>query len=331
MKGSLGTRASAFEGLILRNAFALLEVLEHNTLRTESRIREVFSQHYQGFDSMLTFLIRISVVQKRRGILCLRVVPPCAETPARQEWLLSYLLRTRNRYRSEVLRYLNKYQVLGGELIYNSPVHRRSRESHVRNFLMEMGIVWHDAEADRCVLSRDYMSLCVSARYRGHQVLPDLFAKSVAARDELGLAAEMAIIEFEKKRLGPKLATEVDHVALRNVAAGYDVRSITVTNGRSMMPRYIEVKAVCPASMRFHWTRNEMNVAQTLQESYYLYLLPVKAAGSFDLARLMMIPNPHVGVLGSETAWVIERDVICCSLQRERSTPRQSIGDTNHG
>lgn len=330
MNGSLGKRASAFEGLILRHVFALLEVLEHSSIRTESRIRKVFSQHAQGFDSTLSFLIRISVVQKRGGILSLRVAPPSAGGPARQEWLLSRLLQTRNRYRSELLRYLSKYKVLDGELIYNAPVPRRSRESHVRNFLMQMGIVRHDVETGRCVLSRDYMSLCVSVRGRGRQVLPDLLAKSTAARDEMGLSAEIAVIEFEKKRLGPRLANEVDHVALRNAAAGYDIRSITVADDRPMMPRYIEVKAVSPASMRFHWTQNEMNVAQVLQESYYLYLLPVDSGGSFDLGRLMMIPNPHIAVLGSETEWIIEPDVICCSLQRERSAPRQPAGGTNH-
>ena len=330
MRGSLGKRASAFDGLALRHALALLDVLEQSTLRTENRIRKVFSQHSQGFDATLSFLVGICVVQKREGVLSLRVPLPSASGPARQEWLLSRLLETRNRYRSEALRYLSKYEVLDGELIYNAPIHRWSRESHVRNFLMEMGIVWHDEKIGRYVLSRDYMSLCVGARGRGRQVLPDLLAKSTAARDELGLSAEIAVIEFEKERLGPKLANEVDHVALRNAAAGYDIRSITVADDRRMMPRYIEVKAVSPASMRFYWTQNEMNVAQVLEESYYLYLLPVNAGGSFDLARLMMIRNPHIAVLGSKTEWIIEPDVICCSLQRERGAPRQPTEGTNH-
>jgi hypothetical protein len=195
---------------------------------------------------------------------------------------------------------------------------------------MELGIISHDEETDQCVLSRDYVSLYASARELGHQVALALLTKSLAAKDRLGLSAEIAIIEFEKKRLGPKLTNEIDHVALRNVAAGYDIRSITVAEDRALNPRYIEVKAVSPSSMRFHWTRNEISVARILQESYYLYLLPVDGDGGFDLSGLMVIGNPCIDVLGVETAWIIEENVIRCSLKRGGRSQRQPRGGTPH-
>jgi len=330
MRGSSGTRASAFEGVTLKRALSLVVVLKRSDLRTENQVRKAFSQHSRGFDAALSFLTRIGAIQEREGVLVIRDEPPGTDRPGQQEWLLSLLLRRRNRYRSEILKYLRKYQICAGELAYRVPVQHRSRESDVRNFLMELGIVNYDEKTDRCVLSREYVSLYASARELGHQVSPALLTKSLAARDRLALSAEMAAIEFEKKRLGPKLANEIVHVASRNVAAGYDIRSITVAEDSTLSPRYIEVKAVSPSSMRFHWTRNEISVARILQESYYLYLLPVDADGGFDFSGLMVLGNPCIEVLGVETEWIIEEDVIRCSLQSGSRAQRKHTGGTPH-
>ena len=86
-------------------------------------------------------------------------------------------------------------------------------------------------------------------------------------------------------------------MALRNVAAGYDIRSLTVSNDSETVPRFIEVKAVSPVSMCFHWTRNEVAVACTLRDFYFLYLLPVTGSGGFDVANLRIICDPHKRVL----------------------------------
>lgn len=330
MNGSSGTSTSAFEGLTLHRALALVEALEKSKLRTEHQVRRVFSRSSQRFDAALAFLIRVGVVQESEGGLVFRTEPPAAAGSDRQAWLLSRLLRVRNRYRSEMFSYLRKYRVEGGELVYHSPVQRRSRESAVRNFLMEMGIVRHDREGARHIVSCDYVSLYARATETRRAVSPESLTKSIAARDELGLSAEKTVMKFEKDRLGPDLANEVDHVSLRNVAAGYDIRSLTVTDGKEGVPRYIEVKAVSAGSMCFYWTHNEIAVAQTLQESYFLYLLPVSAEGGFDLSRMRIIPDPHKAVFAYQKEWIIESDVIRCSLRRQCRAPHKSIGVRQH-
>ncbi len=314
----------------MRRTLALVEALQKSKLRTVHQIRKVFSQNAQRFDVVLAFLIRVGVVRRSGDVLAFRAEPPPGSGSEWQAWLLSRLLRVRNRYRSEMFRYLRKFRVEGGELLYRPLVQRRSHESDGRNFLMEMDIVHHDREAARYVLSRDHVSLYACAKETRRQVSPDALISSIRARGEIGLSAEREVMGFEKGRLGPALAGEVDHVALRNVAAGYDIRSLTVIEGKERAARYIEVKAVSPSSMCFHWTHNEISVAQALQESYFLYLLPVSADGGFDMARLKMIPDPHKAVLGSQSQWVIETDVIRCSLRRQCRAPQQSTGVVQH-
>ena len=326
MNGSSGTSASAFEGLTFAGVLALVDVMEKAKLRKEQQVRRTFCKNSQRFDAALAFLTRLGVVRKDGGGFLFGAQPPAGGKPARQAWILSRLLRARNRYRSEVFAYLRMYQFDGGELVYRPPVQRRSRHSAVRNFLMEMGVLSHDPDAARYVFSRDYYSLYARARDRNDGVSRESFAESAAARDALGLSAEREVMSFERTRLGPTLADQVDHVGLRSVGAGYDIRSVTLVDGKGVVPRYIEVKAVSSDSMRFYWTRNEMLVARLLQESYFLYLLPVSTDGGFDVSRLKMIPDPHRAVLGSHNEWVIETDVIRCWLRSECSRHTEAQG-----
>ena len=330
MKGSSKISNLTFGGLTMRRALALVESLQRSKLRTEPQIRKVFSQHSECFDVALAFLIRLGVVRKRGGVLALRTEPPLGSTSDRQAWLFSLLLSVRNRYRSEIFSYLRKYRIEGGGLTYRPLVQQRSRESDVRNFLMEIGVVRYDEEGERYVLSSDYVYVYACATETRREISPDILAKSIAMRDEIGLSAEREVMDFEKNRLGPALEGKVDHVALRNVAAGYDIRSLTVNDRNEMVPRYIEVKAVSPSSMCFYWTHNEMGVAQVLKESYFLYLVPVRAIGEFDLSNLKIISDPHKVMLESPNEWVIETDVIRCSLRKQWRAPHYPTGVLQH-
>ncbi len=60
-----------------------------------------------------------------------------------------------------------------------------------------------------------------AARDSAGKTSPAALDLAIRSRNELGHAAEIAMMTFERKRVGPDLAGEVTHVALTNVAAGY--------------------------------------------------------------------------------------------------------------
>ncbi|WP_447824523.1 DUF3427 domain-containing protein [Aeromonas salmonicida] len=99
----------------------------------------------------------------------------------------------------------------------------------------------------------------------------DWAAREQRNRD-LGLAGELLVMAHEQKRLRDAgrndLAARVEHVALSDSAAGYDILSFELDGGE----RFIEVKTTTgPASTPFYISENEVSVSRQLQELYWLY------------------------------------------------------------
>lgn len=96
------------------------------------------------------------------------------------------------------------------------------------------------------------------------------------ARDErnrnLGLQGEKLVLQYEIDSLHlcgrHDLAARVQHIALSNSAAGYDIASF-YPDGR---PKLIEVKTTQgPASTPFYISANEVLVSKNLSEAYVIY------------------------------------------------------------
>ena len=97
-----------------------------------------------------------------------------------------------------------------------------------------------------------------------------------AQRDErnrnLGLAGEELVIKYEKQQLIskglPELVNQVEHVALDNPSAGYDIKSFDEHG----VQKYIEVKTT-ESSKRtaFFISRNEVDVSRQLGDQFWIY------------------------------------------------------------
>ena len=116
----------------------------------------------------------------------------------------------------------------------------------------------------------------------------------------------MSVLALEQERLSrfPELSSMVEHVAIRDVRAGYDILSfeIPVITG-SPVPRYIEVKAVSQWDIEFYWTSNEIKTSCEQKEKYWLYLLPVGSGRTFLIKNILMICNPYVTVFEAKDSW----------------------------
>lgn len=315
MKDSSISNNHTFDSLRFEQVGVLLDTLRSSRLRTRPHIERKFSQQAQGFDETVAFLIRVGMVKERDGSLSMSIEWPETKKAEKQACVLHSLLRVRNRYRSEVFRFVSGFAMVDGELAYFSSAQIRSSESSVRNFLMELGIVQHQSGTEKYLLAPEYVSLFASAKDDANYTAPSTLSHDLATKSEIGFAAEVAILSYEKARVGRLLTHKVEHVSQRNVAAGYDIRSFTVVDSDSIFPRFIEVKAVPKRSFRFYWSRNEVDVARVMEDWYYLYLLPVDKHGLFDIARLKIIANPCDVVLAEATDWICESNVLRCYLR----------------
>jgi hypothetical protein len=322
MRDSSASDMDAFQGIQWHNIQELLRIVLQSELSSSQSIARRYREQATDFGKTLAFLQEIGVLKGgASGHLSLSIsgdfekVATSGDERSVQVHLLAHVLQSHTSFRKEVCNYVRGFKVTAGELVYCPDCHTRASKSFVRNFLMELGIVQYSTELDQYRLSPDYLELYIRIRDRCRRLSPSVLQGNIRDREAIGWAAEEMVLSYEKNRVGPDFAHLVDHVSLRNVAAGYDIRSLTLVGPGLTTPRYIEVKAVSGNALTFYWTANEIKMASLLGRGYYLYLLPATRQGQFCLERLRIVQNAHMAVLGPEAEWQTREDVICCSLK----------------
>jgi hypothetical protein len=126
---------------------------------------------------------------------------------------------------------------------------------------------------------------------------PEAFEKSEAEKKEISKIAEEHVLQSERERLNSmgaiKQAQQIDHIAIRNVAAGYDIASFNGKNSENK-DRFIEVKAGKSTPIRFFISRNELETAKRLRAQYYIYYVCVKDKTPKDI---YVFQDPSEGVM----------------------------------
>lgn len=314
MIGFSANRPDPFEGVEWRHVLTVLSILHESDYMKTEYIKRQYAKSASHFTETLAFMVCLGAVEEVGGYLRVSRALHSAEKGLAGPWLYGRLLEKPNRYRTEMLRYIRHFRIVNGEPLHAPPLTCRHVQSHVRNFLMEMGMVGYDSKRDCYSIQPTHLNLYVLAQDHASKCSPAAVVIHQRNRDALGAAAEVEVVAYERKRLGAALAGRVQHVALQNASAGYDIRSLTVTQGDSMVPRYIEVKAVSGATLQFYWTRNEVATAKLLAQWYFLYLVPVEAGGRFAVDRIAVIQDPHGVVFARQSGWIVEADVVRCSL-----------------
>lgn len=310
----------AFQGVQWANVRELLRIVLESKLPLRQNIARRYREQATNLSRTVAFLRGIRVLHEKNGRISVsrdfQKVVASGDERTMQLHLLDHVLQSRTRFRKEVCDYLRRFEVIAGEVVYRPDSRTRGRKSFVRNFLIELGIIVYSGESDLYLLSPDHLDLYVTLRDR-HRCSPSVLQRRVRACESIGWAAEEFVFVYERERVGADFEHLVDHVSARNVAAGYDIKSITLTDRGTTLPRYIEVKAVSDVSLTFYWTSNEIRIAELLGDDYYLYLVPITRQGQFCRERLRVVRNAHMAVLGPNTEWQTCEDVIRCSFQGE--------------
>ena len=312
MNDSLGQRTSTFKDLQWTHVLTLVDLLLECDLNTSHHIEKRYRERGAHFTETLAFLVRIGLVKQLKGALVLQEQFLGTHNANVHFVVLNRLVFSKSRYSSEAARYLTKYTLTGAKVSYRSNERVRSEESAVRNFLMEMGVIAYVRHEDNYVVSPEHLNFYVQMREKSLHCSPLRITTETEARDEIGLAAEKAVVDSEKERVGQRLSHYIQHVALRNAAAGYDILSVAAETPTDTTARYIEVKAVSSTSFQFYWTQNEVQVARLLGPLYYLYLVPIESDCDICRDRFVIISNPYADVLGSVDKWIVKSDVLLC-------------------
>ena len=321
MSASSDKRLELFAKLETKQIQCLLNILFQSTMHGKHFVETAYSERARNFVETLQFLKDMNWVKERHGELALSDAGSTAYAAAQDDReirkrLTEALITEVSPYSASFADYLLQFSLSGSNLAYRPTLSERLQQSPLRNFLMDIRVVTYRAADDNYLLEEGAVDLYVWAINSRRSASKEMLRSDAERKEQLGFAAEIAILGYERNRVGALWAHKVEHVSADSPLACYDIKSVTVQNGDAV-PRYIEVKAVPPDSFQFYWTRSELEVAQLLKSKYFLYLLPVTVDESFDLRQTLIVNDPYISVYQNSEAWKIEENVIVCRRAKQ--------------
>lgn len=316
MSASSDKRLEIFAKLETKQIQCLLNILFQSTMHGKHYVETAYSERARNFIETLQFLKDMNWVKERHGELALTDAGSTAYAAVQDDGeirkrLTEALITEMSPYRASLADYLLRFSLSGSNLAYRPTLSERLQQSPLRNFLMDIRTVTYRAADDSYLLEEGAADLYVWAINSRRSASKEMLRSDAERKEQLGFAAEIAVLGHERNRVGALWAHKVEHVSADSPFACYDIKSVTVQNDNEV-PRYIEVKAVPPDSFQFYWTRSEVEVAQLLRSKYFLYLLPVSTSGVFDLRRILIVDDPYSTVYQNPETWQIEENVIVC-------------------
>lgn len=304
-----------FNQVDVKSIYRLLTVVGQASEKLLRRVERVYSEHAREFDSVLRFAKDIGWITDRNERLELTESGSDAWRNSTDDTVRTALLDAissrSSPYRKQVAAYLGRYSLGDAGVTYRPSVEERLRDSAVRDFLMDLRVVEHRRSDDCYALLQgreDIFAWALSAR---KTVSHAQISRLQERKKSLGQSAELAVLSYERSRLGEELWPHIEHVSEDAPYSPYDIKSLTIAEGRRLA-RFIEVKAVPDDTFRFYWSKTELEIAQLLAERYFVYLLPV-INGTFDLGKMLIVQDPYQTIYRNEVDWATEENVVACS------------------
>jgi hypothetical protein len=302
----------SFEQILVKQIVVLSEILMSSSLLHKEYVLKNYLNYERNFEETVEFLSSlgcINIVNSEMHIL---------------PWYKSYLNKNKDNLIDAIKRliisklllesrdmplqidnFLSLFQKTNGRYEFIPTSAQQLSYSEVRNFLIEFDFLSVDQDRIKYVINDEYAHLLIK-RANAIQIAPEELARALEKHRQLGANAEIQVVAYERNRLQafPELPSRIDHVALRDTALGYDIKSFEVPpHDNHYSERFIEVKAVSPLDYTFYLTRNELQKSSELGARYYLYLLPVLSDKKFDFDRMIIVQDPYANVAMNHKQW----------------------------
>lgn len=310
-----------FNKISLSQLAVLTETFSSSSLLQIEFIKNKYLKNAVEFEQAIYFLRNLNWIRvKSNSIILLpdyKIVLKKLQNTTRQEevlreCLLNSFIFKNNSFSSYLKEFFSKFSLRKNAYVFEPSISERLLYSSLRNFLMELKVLSVNPATSTYRIANKYITCVfshITTPISQHQLNRDLQRKY-----ELGISAEKAIIKYEKDRLSkyPYLVEKVEHVSVKDVSAGYDIKSFELN--KKQIVRFIEVKAVSYDDYKFMWSRNEMEKAKIYRNSYYLYLLPVQEKDKFDVATLKTIKDPYKNVYKNRQHWDRAEELLSFSV-----------------
>ena len=290
--------AEIFENIEVKNLVKLYNIVENNLEYLDNAKLQYSKQNIYLRES-LNFLIEIGIISVEGNNIKIH------DTSSGEiEDKIFNKIAESSEFGLEVKEYLNNFVNINGSYSFKPDAIYNNATSHLRNFLIyAKKIIYENNEYK--VIDNDILELFLKNEYS-----PKKLEKDLKDKKQLGDDAEKLIFKKEQDKvdqINPSL--KVDHVALRDVSAGYDIQSFEKKDDR-VEKIYIEVKAVSKSNYKFYLSVQEKQTANKLKDKYFIYLLPVDKSNpdKFDYNQLLKITNLDKSIFQNKLEWKVEND-----------------------
>lgn len=318
-----------FEKISVKQILVFCEIINESSLLQKEFIEEKYLRSAPNFGETGEFLQELDLIETREDQIVLRpryktFLEELKKTQQPEQitkkFIVNYLLNHRTSFSEYLDEFLSRFRLTNEQWQFTPSAPERLKYSGLRNFLIDLEFLYLDLGETKYIIADDYSLLYIELK-ESHRLSPDELLKVQQKKEEIGKAAELEIIKYEKERLSqfPHLAEKIEYMAIKDVMAGYDIKSFDdkLTENGNPIPRFIEVKAVSPWNYRFNWTRNEIEKSKLYHQNYYLYLLPAIGNNKFDLKGLRIIRDPYSNIYKNENEWIRTDELVSFSLFKD--------------
>lgn len=290
--------AEIFENIEVKNLVKLYNILENN-LEYLDNAKLMYSKQNIYLRESLNFLIEIGLISVDGNNIKIH-----DSSTGDVEDKIFYKIAESSEFGLEIKEYLNNFINVNGTYSFKPDAIYNNATSHLRNFLIyAKKIVYENSEYK--VIDNRILELFLKNEYS-----PKKLEKDLKDKKQLGDDAEKLVFRKEQDKvnsLGSSLIP--DHVALRDVTAGYDIQSFEKFD-ENIEKIYIEVKAVSKSNYKFHLSIKEKQTAIKFKDKYFIYLLPVDRSNpeKFDYTQLLRITNIDKSIFQNKLEWTVEND-----------------------
>jgi len=320
-----------FEKISVQHILVFSEIVNESAFLQKEFIEKTYLRNATHFDETVKFLQELGLIETKENKVALKpkykeFLIGLKEDPRPKEkvkkFIIDYFVSRKDSFSEYLNEFFSQFHFKNKQYEFTPSTSQRLKYSGLRNFLIDLEFMYLDSTETKYIIAEVYSPTFVAFK-QSNQLSPEEFLRVQLRKDEIGKAAEIQIIKYEKERLSqlPDLVKKIEHTALRDVSAGYDIKSFDgkLSEDGNPIQRYIEVKAVSSQDYGFYWTRNEIEKSEYYNQDYYLYLLPVMGKNAFDLKGLKIIKDPYSNIYKQGSEWDRACEVLAFSLTRDCS------------
>ncbi|GAI75160.1 unnamed protein product, partial [marine sediment metagenome] len=219
-----------FEKLSVNQILMFSEIVRDSSLLQKEFIEKSYLRHALNFEDTIEFLQELDLVEISEDRLTLK--PKYrkflerfkeAQKPVEiaKKFILNSLINKKTPFAEYLDKFFSHFHLKDKHYEFAPSVSERLEYSGLRNFLIDLEFLYLDSSETKYVIAEEHSFAC-NELIQQNQISPAEFLKIQHMKGEIGRAAELKIIEYERERLlqFPDMVEKIEHTALKNVAAG---------------------------------------------------------------------------------------------------------------